>query len=271
MEKIIYFLRGLIMNILSFILGYRKGLAAARNEGGDQPTIPPSIPNTYDYTVTGNASFIRQDGNGTGDVIFHGAQFGGTIKPYNGNEITSVNVTMGGVDYSYCAAENLADGDGSWLVLIGSVTGDIVITITTKASARDVIIDVANHEQAEYSGIYATNAFCFHEHDITVYLGKFDLSSYSSIEVTYGSDSKAKLEEGSDLICITNGAVASKVPSENIASVKPTNGTGAGGWDGSSRTAVIDLEGVTYSGDVYLAYYINNGGITVISVKFIAQ
>ena len=97
-------------------------------------------------------------------------------------------------------------------------------------------------------------------------LGAIDLSKYSRIEITYGSDGNAKLgDEGCFFALDDHASLVTNANSEDIiGSVAAENATAA--WTGD-RTAVIDLSQVEYSGDVYLTFYMGHiNGISMYSI-----
>lgn len=88
------------------------------NNGGEPDT--PVIPTTYNITNTLN----NATNSNSITSINEGASYNATITPDVGYEINSVIVTMGGVDITSTAYN-------SGQISISSVTGDIIITVTT--------------------------------------------------------------------------------------------------------------------------------------------
>ena len=105
-------------------------------------------------------------------------------------------------------------------------------------------------------------------------LGEIDLSLYSAVVVTYGSDaSGVQGDVGTYMALTKNGAVenadgSEKTDAEIIAQATMSNATG--GWT-TTRTVTIEFD-TDYNGPVYLAQDMKDGnGIGIVSIVFIAK
>ena len=78
----------------------------------------------YDVTTVLNNTTI----NNTNTGVEHGKQYNATLTPFDGYELSTVNVTMGGTDVTSTAYSN-------GIINIASVTGDIIITATATENA----------------------------------------------------------------------------------------------------------------------------------------
>ena len=111
-------------------------------------------------------------------------------------------------------------------------------------------------------------------HQGSIALGEIDLSKYSAVVVTYGSDPGAKQGDVGTFMALTkNGAVenadsSDKTDAEIIAQATMSNATGF--WN-VTRDVTIELD-TDYNGVVYLAQDMKDGnGIAITSIVFIAK
>ena len=112
-------------------------------------------------------------------------------------------------------------------------------------------------------------------------IGTLDLSKYSSVEITYGSDGGALFAEGSNtfLALTQNGATqnsdyTAKEDTQILARTEQLAAP-AGSWGAGKTTVTIDLS-ADYNGEVWMAYNMEeiNGrqdGVIVSAVRFIAK
>ena len=112
-------------------------------------------------------------------------------------------------------------------------------------------------------------------------IGTLDLSKYSSVEITYGSDGGALFAEGSNtfLALTQNGATqnsdyTTKEDAQILARTEQLAAP-AGSWGAGKTTVTIDLS-ADYNGEVWMAYNMEeiNGrqdGVIVSAVRFIAK
>lgn len=96
----------------------------------DQVTTPDTLVaitpvDTYDITY----SLSHANSSNSQKSIKENYAYATTITPQAGYTLTSITVTMGGTDISSTAVQNTNN------VVIGQVTGDVVITVVTAASA----------------------------------------------------------------------------------------------------------------------------------------
>jgi hypothetical protein len=105
-------------------------------------------------------------------------------------------------------------------------------------------------------------------------LGEIDLSKYSAVVVTYGSDPGAKQGDIGTFMALTkNGAVenadsSDKTDAEIIGQATMSNATGF--WN-VTRDVTIEFD-TDYNGVVYLAQDMKDGnGIAIASIVFIAK
>ena len=100
-------------------------------------------------------------------------------------------------------------------------------------------------------------------------LGDMDLSRYGKVEIEYGSDGNAMLGDVGSYFAITDSksAATRKRKSNVLAEAVLENAAGAF-WI-PDRKAEIDLSGVDYSGEVFLAVFMGDfNGITIYSITF---
>ena len=111
-------------------------------------------------------------------------------------------------------------------------------------------------------------------------IGTLDLSKYSSVEITYGSDGGALFAEGSNtfLALTQNGATQNSdyTAKEDTQILARTEQLAAptGSWGAGKTTVTIDLS-TDYSGEVWMAYNMEEisgrqDGVIVSAVRFIA-
>ena len=105
-------------NTIKLMFGLRE-LSSITINGGT--TTNPTIPNTY--TITNNLSNATNSNSTTS--VKEGSSYSANISDNSNYTLTNVTVTMGGVDVT-----NSVYSNGK--INISSVTGNIVITVTTK-------------------------------------------------------------------------------------------------------------------------------------------
>ena len=94
-----------------------------------------SASETTTYTITNNLS--NSTSSNSNISITKGSSYNTTITANSGYNISSIKVTMGGVDITSSAvSENI--------ITISSVTGDIVITVTTTATSTTTKYTITN-------------------------------------------------------------------------------------------------------------------------------
>ena len=121
-----------------------------------------SASETTTYTITNNLS--NSTSSNSNISITKGSSYNTTITANSGYNISSIKVTMGGVDITSSAvSENV--------ITISSVTGDIVITVTTTATSTTTKYTITNtlsnctnsnteisvNENSSYMGNITTN------------------------------------------------------------------------------------------------------------------
>lgn len=94
--------------------------ALASNGGGEEPDIPdePDIPEPITYTITNE--LVNVTSSNMAASVTEGASYTATLTAADGYEISSVTVTMGGVDVT---ADVYADS----VISIPAVTGNVEI------------------------------------------------------------------------------------------------------------------------------------------------
>ena len=99
-------------------------------------------------------------------------------------------------------------------------------------------------------------------------LGEFDLSQYTKVEISYGSDGNAMLGDVGSAFAISDvKKPATKKMKNALAYGVMENATGDF-WT-PDRTVTIDLTDVTYSGTVYLGVYMADfNGVTIYGITF---
>ena len=99
-------------------------------------------------------------------------------------------------------------------------------------------------------------------------LGEFDLSQYTKVEISYGSDGNAMLGDAGSAFAISDvKKPATKKMKNALAYGVMENATG-NFWT-PDRTVTIDLTDVTYSGTVYLGVYMADfNGVTIYGITF---
>ncbi len=99
-------------------------------------------------------------------------------------------------------------------------------------------------------------------------LGEFDLSQYTKVEISYGSDGNAMLGDAGSAFAISDvKKPATKKMKNALAYGVMENATGEF-WT-PDRTVTIDLTDVTYSGTVYLGVYMADfNGVTIYGITF---
>ncbi|MBO5042696.1 MAG: hypothetical protein J6D87_07005 [Clostridia bacterium] len=104
-------------------------------------------------------------------------------------------------------------------------------------------------------------------------LGALDLSKYSKVVITYGSDRRAQLGDVGSFYALTNDPtpVASIESSNIIAFAMMENGSNISGTSWTpDRMAIIDLTSVGYSDTVYLSIFMGDGnGMDIFSIEFV--
>ncbi len=163
------------------------------------------------------------------------------------------------------------------LSCFAGMTFNVVAEDSVEGAVEDLVIDIASLEGAVEFGAagYTGKVLQFMNYGLAVKLGDIDLSKYSSVVITYGSDGGAKLgDAGSQLVLTKNGPVSNednsdKADVEIIASGALTNPMS--GWYSGSRKCEIALD-TDYNGPVYLCHKMKSSdGIAVDSIKFIAK
>ena len=112
-------------NTIKLMFG-TKELSSITINGG---TVEPTPPATTKYTITNNLSHATNSNTTTS--VEKNSSYSANITANSNYRIKNVTVTMGGVNIT-----NTAYSNGR--INISSVTGDIVITVTTEASTSEV-------------------------------------------------------------------------------------------------------------------------------------
>lgn len=111
-------------NAIKLMFGTKELSSITINGGTVDPTPTPNT-----YTVTNNLSNASTSNSATS--VKEGTSYSATITASSGYRLKSVTVTMGGVDIT-----NTAYSNGR--INISSVTGNIVITVTTEYVSSEV-------------------------------------------------------------------------------------------------------------------------------------
>ena len=152
---------------------------------------------------------------------------------------------------------------------------DLAVDIP-EASVVEGAYDIEGNPQSVQHVSYIGNmVFDFCVAGTAINLGTIDLSKYTAIKITYGSDPAAPLnEEGHTLVLTSTGAVAdgSNKPIEYTAlaiSDILTNATSS--WKNGAREITIALN-TDYNGEVYLCHDMPSGhGIVVSQIIFVEK
>lgn len=148
----------------------------------------------------------------------------------------------------------------------------------TTEEVPDYNYNVAGHSGAVYwdgTG-YTKNVFQMTNYGTTINLGEIDLSKYTAVKITYGSDGRAQLGNVGSEFCLTsNGAVqngngSAKAGVKYLARATLSNANGKG-WSTGTRSVTLPLS-TTYKGTVYLAMYMRDGnGTAITAMTFIGK
>ena len=112
-------------------------------------------------------------------------------------------------------------------------------------------------------------------HDTVLKLGIVDLSKYTKVIITYGSDHRANLGNAGSFYALTKDAtpVTHTTGDNVIASGKMENASGVSSdaWKGD-RSTVIDLSSIEYDGVLYLSIFMGDGnGVDIFSIEFVEE
>ena len=111
-------------NTIKLMFGTRELSSITINGGTVDPTPTPNT-----YTVTNNLSNASTSNSDTS--VKEGTSYSATITANSNYRIKTVTVTMGGVDITSSVYSN-------GQINISSVTGDIVITVTTESASSEI-------------------------------------------------------------------------------------------------------------------------------------
>ena len=113
-----------------------RGATGGDTGGGDEPDIPdtPDVPDTpTSYTITNSLTNVSTDNSATS--VDANAAYTATLTPDSGYSISTVTVTMGGVNVTDTVYAN-------GVITIEAVTGDVVIMATGAASDNLITAEV---------------------------------------------------------------------------------------------------------------------------------
>lgn len=148
----------------------------------------------------------------------------------------------------------------------------------TTEDVPDYNYNVAGHKSAVYwNGTgYTHKVLQLTNYGTAIDLGNIDLSKYTAVKITYGSDGGAKLGDVGSEFCLTsNGAVqngtgSAKSGVKYLARATLSNANGKG-WSSGTRSVTLPLN-TTYNGTVYLAMYMRDGnGTAVTAMTFVGK
>ena len=124
-------------NTIKLMFGTKELSSITINGGTVEPT-----PNTYTITnILSNAT-----NSNTAISVEEGSSYSANISANSGYKLKTVTVTMGGTDIT-----NTAYSSGT--ITISSVTGNIVITVTTEADTDVVVGNIDSNNNISLTGL----------------------------------------------------------------------------------------------------------------------
>ena len=146
-------------NTIKLMFGTKELSSITINGGTVEPT-----PNTY--TITNTLS--NATNSNTAISVEEGSSYSANISANSGYKLKTVTVTMGGVDIT-----NTAYSNGT--ITISSVTGNIVITVTTEVDTDVVVGNIDSNNNISLTGLDAGTYTLKYEDDNGV------ISNYDTI------------------------------------------------------------------------------------------
>lgn len=186
--------------------------------------------NAITYTVTNTLSHATNTNTDTS--VIEGSSYTGTISADSGYELSTVTVEMGGVDITSTAYSN-------GTISIASVTGNIVITVTTEAG----ITWYTNFTQTGRSGFQdASRGWALHPTDYQAAYG---------VPINRISFSAAS-NKTSGTLNICTSKYNEKTNFSNIQNIN---------WDSSNmngNVVTVAIDEITLASDDYLCFFVQN-------------
>ena len=144
-------------NTIKLMFGTKELSSITINGGTVEPT-----PNTY--TITNTLS--NATNSNTATTIEENSSYSANISANSGYKLKTVTVTMGGTDIT-----NTAYSSGT--ITISSVTGNIVITVTTESDTDVVVGNIDSDNNISLTGL-STGTYTLRYEDNSGILSNYD-------------------------------------------------------------------------------------------------